>query len=63
MGDNDIINSKADSGILSRKKMGVDERADFKLCSITVATTVFLWIPATLDVLLQNYPIEESIRP
>lgn len=45
------------------EKMGVDERADFKLCSITVATTVFLWIPATLDVLLQNYPIEESIRP
>ena len=45
------------------EKMGIDERADFKLCSITIATTVFLWIPATLDVLLQNYPIEESIRP
>lgn len=45
------------------EKMGIDERADFKLCSITVATTVFLWISATLDVLLQNYPIEESIHP
>ncbi|WP_454923865.1 hypothetical protein [Actinomyces oris] len=45
------------------EKMGIDERADFKLCSITIATTVFLWIPATLDVLLQNYPIEESIHP
>ena len=45
------------------EKMGIDERADFKLCSITIATTVLLWIPATLDVLLQNYPIEESIRP
>lgn len=45
------------------EKMGIDERADFKVCSITVATTVFLWIPATFDVLLQNYPIEESIHP
>lgn len=45
------------------EKREIDEHADFKVCFVTVATTVFLWIPATFDVLLQNYPIEESIRP
>lgn len=44
------------------ENIGSDEHADFRLCSITVATTSFLWIPMAFNILLQNHPVEESIR-